>query len=441
MSGTTQLPSQQSSKVRRLKVVAFLLLLLATAEFVFRGPVRYMKNPSEWNDFSQNYTASKLWLRGKSPADSENFLALWKEQTYIGLDATDIRTHLAPPLGGLVVMAPVAAFPWRTAKILWLVILLLCFAVTVGVFLQVLGHPWNSLQSVLFFAACLALAPFHTGIANGNTSILVIGFCAIAILMAMKERDISAGVLFGFACSLKPQLGAFLVLYYLVRQRWRLFGVAVGCTAGLNLVAVLYLYMRGVSWVDDYVKNARGFVTSNNIDSFASDNLGRFSLINLQVPFFSILRDSDSANHWAIGITAALVCTWILLVFRKRQDTELLALAAISVIALLPVYHRAYDAAILAIPLCWCIREATGARKRLARSGLFLMVPFLFPGSAYLQSLALHGRLPASLKNSALWDSVIVPHETWALLLLCLVLLGAMSLNQKAGMSPERLKS
>ncbi len=431
MSSSTQLVAGKTSQSRNIKVLALLLLLLSTSEFVIRGPVRYFKNPSEWNDFSQNYTASQLWLRGKSPANPKNFTALWKEQTKVGMGTNDIRTRLAPPLGGLVVMAPLAAFAWRPAKILWLFILLSSFAATVAVVVRLLGRPWNSTASLLLAAGCLALAPFHTGIANGNSSILVIGLCALAVWEAMEQHDTSSGLFFGIACSIKPQLGAFLVLYYLVRLRWRLFAVALGCTTALNLVAVLYLRVRGTPWFDEYVHNAAGFATNNNIDSFASDNLGRFSLINLQVPFFSMTQNSVSANVWAFGITAVLVCSWLILVFRSKQESALLALATISTVALLPVYHRAYDAGFLAFSLCWCTAQAFGGYKEFARLGLVLMSPFLFPGSSYLQKLGLQGRLPASLTHSSLWECLILPHETWALLLLSCVLLGAMSASQK----------
>ncbi len=397
---------------------------------MIRGPVRYFESRSEWNDFSQNYTASKLWLRGKSPANPANFIALWKEQTNVGLDRSDIRTRLAPPLGGLVVMAPVAALPWRAAKILWMLVLLLSFAATVGMLVRILRRPWNSNGALILVAACLALAPFHTGVANGNTTILVIGLCALGVWAAMQSYDNCAGVLFGIACSIKPQLGAFLVLYYLVCLRWRLFAVAVGCTAGLNVFAALYLYMRGTPWVHEYVKNATGFVTNNNIDSFASDNLGRFSLINLQVPFFSITRDSHSANLWAFVLTVVVLCAWTFLVLRNKQMDELLALGAISTISLLPVYHRAYDAAILSLPLCWCVGHLAGEMKNFARAGLLLILPFLFPGSAYLQKLAVDNKVPYSITSSRIWESLVMPHETWALLLLCFVLLGGMSITQ-----------
>jgi Glycosyltransferase family 87 len=414
-----------------LRVVLWIFIFLAATEFTIRGPVRYFQNPSEWNDFSQNYTASKLWLRGKSPANSNNFVALWKEQTWVGLDSADIRTHLAPPLGGLVVMAPVAAFPWAIAKIIWLLILLTSFAATVWVFAALDGSQ-NEARILIFVAVCLAFAPFHTGIANGNTSILVIGLCALAIKAGKEKRDTTAGLLFGFACSIKPQLGAFLVLYYLVRQQWRLFTMAVGCTAGLNFIAVLNLRLRGSAWIQDYLNNARGFVTSNNIDSFASDNPGRFSLINLQVPFFSLTRNSDSANLWAFVVTGFLVCAWIFFVLRRKHELELLSLGTIATIALLPVYHRFYDAGVLVISLCWCIAEATGPSRIIARSGLVLMIPFLFPGSAFLERMTSHDRMPHALTNSRVWESIIMPHETWALVLLCLLLLFALRANRSA---------
>src|SRR5450631_4039886 len=116
---------------RNLRILLWVFVLLSAAEFIVRGPVRFLSGPSNWNDLSQNYTASKLWLQGQSPADPQNFVALWKQEGRSRLDLTDIRTHLAPPLAGLVVMAPIAAFPWKVARILWLAVLLIAFAGTV----------------------------------------------------------------------------------------------------------------------------------------------------------------------------------------------------------------------------------------------------------------------------------------------------------------------
>ncbi|HEX9255375.1 MAG TPA: glycosyltransferase family 87 protein [Candidatus Angelobacter sp.] len=422
---------------RNLRIILWTLIFLASAEFIVRGPVRFLNGPSNWNDLSQNYTASKLWLKGQSPSDPRNFVALWKYESGSRLELTDIRTHLAPPLGGLVVLAPVAVFPWKIAKILWLAVLLTAFVATVWALVRASSFPWNDTRTLAFIAACLALAPFQTGIGSGNPSILVIGLCPVAIWAAQRRSDIAAGILFGMACSMKPQLGAFLVLYYLVRRRWQLFMTAVASTAALNLVAVLYLQLRGTSWIQDYLRNAKGFIAANPIDDFSTLNPSRFTLINLQVPFFSITGHSSSANLLAMVVGGVLLCAWVYWVWQSPADrAEILPLATVSVLSLLPVYHRFYDAALLVLPLCWCVAIAVAQPRTIAKIALLLMTPFLVPGTAFLQQVAAHGKVPDSFTQSWLWNCIVMPHETWALLLLGLVLLYGMK-SEATGQSEE----
>lgn len=73
--------------------------------------------------------------------------------------------------------------------------------------------------------------------------------------------------------------------------------------------------------------------------------------------------------------------------------------------------------------------ELTGKMRRFARIALILMVPFLFPGAAVLQQLESNGRIPESWVSSWWWEGLVMPHQTWFLLLLALVLLYA--LHQK----------
>jgi hypothetical protein len=416
--------------VRRLKVTLWILIVLTIAVFIVRGPMRFLQNSTSWNDLSQNYAASKLWLKGQSPSDPKNFIALWKHETGSRLELTDIRTHLAPPLGGLVVMAPIAALPWRFAKVLWVAVLFVAFGATVGSLAIAGGFGWNETRTLAFVIACLVLAPFQTGIASGNPSILVIGFCAVAIWAAQRHSDVSAGVLFGMACSMKPHLGAFLVLYYLIRRRWQLFGTALGTTAALNLMAVLYLQLRGASWIRDYLGNAKGFVAANPIDDFSTINPSRFTLINLQVPFFSITGNSSQSNLLAFAVGALLLCAWLYWATkRSAQNEALLSLGAVSALSLLPVYHRFYDAALLVVPLCWGMTSGIVKQKTVAILAFLLLAPFLVPGTAVLQQLAVLGRVPEAITRSWWWNCVVMPHETWAILLLCLLLLYAMKVE------------
>lgn len=411
---------------RAWKGILWILILAAAAEFVVRGPVRFLQ-PVDWNDLAQNYAASRLWLRGQNPTSPDIFADLWLREVHSTISTHTARTRLAPQLGGMVLLAPIAALPWRAAKIAWTAVLLAAFGLTLIALASVAGLGLSEPQTLAFIAGALALAPFHTGLGTGNVTTVVIGACAVGIWAAAVERDVAAGVFFAIACSFKPHIGAFFVLYYLVRRRWRLFGSAVALTAGLAFVAALWMQLRGVVWFSEYLHNARGFMTANRIDDFSSANPIRFMLINLQVPLYSFSGSTSFANKLALLIGALLVSIWVYLVARrKKEQMELLPLAAIAVICLLPVYHRLYDAALLVIPVCWCMQELSGKLKPLARIALVLTVPFLVPGAALLQQMASQGRIPAAWTQSWYWDRVVMPHQTWLLLLLSLVLLYAM---------------
>src|SRR5579872_1880040 len=427
---TSQTHVERPHAVRNIKIILWILLFAAGAEFVVRGPVRYLQ-PTNWNDLAQNYAATRLWLRGQNFADPENFVALWRNEANSTLGARTVRTHLAPPLGTLVLMAPIGALPWPAARLVWLALLVAAFGLTVWSLMRVAGFHLEEPRTLAFIAGCLALAPFHTGIASANQTILVVGFCALGIWAASGKRDVVAGLLFGVACSLKPHIGSFLVLYYLVRRRWRLFGTALGLTIALMLVAVLWMRVCGVSWAPDYFHNAKVLVAENSIDDFGSANPIRFLLVNLQVPFYSFTGNEKSANLMALSVGAVLVCAWIYLITRNRQSrSELLCLGAIATIGLLPVYHRFYDAALLTIPLCWCMTMPPENLKRVARIALVLIAPFLLvPSSAVLQQLARKGHVPDTWTRSWWWNDLAMPHQTWLLLLLSLVLLYGLALK------------
>jgi hypothetical protein len=381
-------------------------------------------------------------LRGQNLSNPENFVALWQREVHSRLEPQNVRTHLAPPLGSLVLLAPIAILPWHAAKIVWAGILTLAFVLCVLALVKVAGLRLDDSRALAFIAGCLALAPFHTGIATGNTSMLVIPACAIAIWAASCGRDLTAGALFAVACTFKPHIGAFFVLYYLVRRRWRLFASALALTIAFALMAILWMQLCGVAWRQDYFHNIGVLVSANRIDDFSSANPIRFMLINLQVPFYSLTGSASSAHLLAISSGVLLVLVWLYLVYRDRQRKfELLALGAIAAICLMPLYHRLYDAAVLVVPFCWCISRTAGELKNVRRIALLLMAPFLIPGAAVLQQLARQGRIPDALLHSWWWDRVIMPHQTWLLLLLCLVLLFGMARKRSKSLDAKLVDS
>jgi hypothetical protein len=422
---------------RILKVFLFLLLVIAATEFVVRGPMRFLTTPGTWNDLSQNYVASKIWLAGENPCDPNNFIRVWIKEGQSRLQPSDVRTHLAPPLGVLVLLAPIAALPWPAAKVLWLTILLSIFVLALWSLFRVAQFRIEEPRALGFLAGSLALAPFHTGFASGNSSALAIGLSVIAIWSASVPRDITAGLLLGLASSLKPQIGALYVLYYLLQRRWKIFFYAAGLTTVLAAAAAISLQLHDPSWSHDYTNNAKGFVTADTIDDFQASNPIRFTLINLQVPFYVFTGSRAAANMLALFLGAILACIWLFGVSRNSSERPtLLDLGAISVLGLLPVYHRFYDAAVLVVPLCWCLTVLKGKLKNVAIPALILMTPFLFPGTAWLQLLALHGKINNEVTHAWWWNQLVMPHEVWSLLFLSVVLLYGVILYRSANLDP-----
>lgn len=93
-------------------------------------------------------------------------------------------------------------------------------------------------------------------------------------------------------------------------------------------------------------------------------------VISLQAAF-SVLRDDPHFyNPMSYLVSGALLLVWAIKTVRTRftQEGAWLALAAVSALSLLPVYHRAYDAKLLllAIPACAMLWTEGGGRRWLA---------------------------------------------------------------------------
>jgi len=421
----TRTPAESPRAQNLQRTIYCCLLLLAGTEFIVRGPVRYL-HPTNWNDLAQYYATSRLWMRGQNFAKAENFAALWRDELNDPMSPNTARMHISPPPGALVLFVPIAVLPWASAKLAWLGVLLAGFLATVLSLLKAARLSLREPSGLAFVAGCLALAPFHTGIATGNQTIVVVGLCAFAIWAASANCDLIAGLSFGIASTLKPHIAGVLLLYYLLRRRWRLLATAVAVTVMLIVLAAAWMQFAGVNWLPDYVKNVKYGAEKNTIDDFTTANPGRFLLINLQVPLYSLTHSAKSANLLAFCLGAALIVAWIWLVTKDRaQEIELLSLGTIAVIGLLPLYHRLYDASVLAIPLAWCLTRP----ERLARVSnavLLIMAAFLIPGAAVLQQVFSVGRIPEGWAQSWWWSDLLMPHQTWLVLLLSLIMLYGM---------------
>jgi hypothetical protein len=88
----------------------------------------------------------------------------------------------------------------------------------------------------------------------------------------------------------------------------------------------------------------------------------------------------------------------------------------IAAFVLLASYHRVYDSVLLLPGVAWLIDRHWRRSERGYLLLTFLLLPFLVPGPAILQTL-----LPDTLRHRWAVYAVVVPHQTWCLLAILVV--------------------
>jgi len=442
---SSQDASEWNSRIARdwRSLLCLALILAAGAEFVVRGPIRAVQNSTQFNDFLSPYIQADAWTRGLDPYGPQTLLKLWPAQAahlqFIPREVADgsiIAKRGIPtayPITSLVLVAPLSWLPWNLAYGLWFAINLALFGVMLSVLVELAGFSYRDIRGGLLIALVLALAPFHTGFVTGNVALVAVELGVVAVWTARQRHDIATAVLLAVSAGLKPQIGLCFLLYYLVRRRWRIFAGAAALLALFAAVGLLRLEVSHTPWFGNYLNDNHVLLESGILANFTPVNPMRFGLLNLQVILYSMVGSVGVANHLAELIGVVFLGAWLLIVLQRRiRQDDLLDLSAIAVMSLLPVYHRFYDAVLLVLPLCWVVASYRKARLP-AILALLLMVPFLIPGGTILQTMQTDGHIPSSLAEHWWWDTIVMPHEIWALFLLSLLLLYEMAVHRDFG--------
>jgi hypothetical protein len=410
------------------KILILILLLASTVEFWVRGPSR-MFRASEWNDLLSPYIQAKAWAHGGDPYNAQTLVAQWPADdprpVWVDRDAAQgmlekKRGIPTPyPLTSLVLLSPLTLLRWTLAMRLWIV---LSIGAALGAGLGLIFICDASLsepRSQIFLAAVLALAPLHTGLATANPAILSAGLGVFAVAAARCERTALAGVLLAAAVCLKPTLGAGLLVYYLARE-WRVVAIAGGLAGFMELIGIWRCAEAGLPWLASYIANTHRIFARGSLADFTRTDPVGFNLVNGQLFFSNLLHSAEAANllSWLLCFTLALC--WIYLA-RRRGSSEILPISAISILTLIPIYHRFYDAVLLIWPLAWSMFLVRNRRVQAAT--LIMIAPFLVPGAVFLATLTQAGRIPTALSSQWWWTTLVLSHEAWDLILLSVVLL------------------
>ncbi len=420
---------------RSLRLGLAVLVVLATAEFVVRGPLRFVRHGAERStDFTGPYLGARALVRGLNPYSSDVF---WTMAEGVGWTTgrtdrqDDFESRSPYPLPTFVLMAPLAALSWQPARLTGIVAMAALFVASLVSLASLEGFGNARERRLAFLAFGLALAPVHSGLGAGNLVTAAVAFTLLGVWAMSRDRNAVAGICLALAACIKPPIAAPLIGYALLRGRWRIVAVAAGVAAVLAGAGAVRLL--GTPWLSGYIAN-NTLLLADSGTAVVKWSAEQQQFINVHYLGYLLFDNPRVINALALTIGAALSVAWLVLLLRRPAAArlDLLEASTIAVASLLPIYHRVYDAGLLLLPLAWLFSDRRPETKRHRLAALLLTVPFLVPGSTWLELQASAGRLPAWVAGQRWWTLLVVPHQVWALLLLAFVLLSAQAATVRA---------
>lgn len=293
-------------------------------------------------------------------------------------------TCVYPP-SALLVNLPIALFRWRTAQIIWMILN------GAGLILAAYLMWERGAVNAPLLAGILAgflLANSEGLLFQGNVAGVVVSLCVIAAWCFLQQRFVLLGVIcLALSLAIKPHDSGLVWMCFLLagatHRKRAIQTLAV--TAVIMLVAVFWVEQVSPSWTQELRANlaavsARG--SGNDPGPASLSNTIANSDINIQ-SVVAVVRDEPGFyNAVSYAFCAVLLLLWAFIFLRSSITNSRiwLALAFISALSMLPVYHRHHDAKLLmlSIPACTII----WSRRRLAGTIGVLVTALAFISNA-----------------------------------------------------------
>jgi len=215
---------------RSADALEWLLLACLVVLFVAKGLLPAWRDLN--TDFPNYLLAAKLYRQGVSLASSYDWTWFQRQKDHASFDRGIVGYIPLTPYSALL-FVPIAGLPPLMAKHCWLLVNLGMLAGTVLLLRSLTALPLRRIAIVLF----LTVVPLQTGFQFGQQHVLILLLCALAVWLASRGRDSSAGVVIALAAAIKLY-PALLAIFFAWKRRWRALG---GLAAGglvLGLVSV-----------------------------------------------------------------------------------------------------------------------------------------------------------------------------------------------------------
>lgn len=252
----------------------------------------------------------------------------------------------------LAVVMPLALFSFPIASMIWSIAsgVGLCWAA----FTVLRLTRWTPMALVF---TCLLLLTSPLLLMIGQSVTLAVATVAIATVLIIRgRRPWLSTTLMTIGVALKPHLVIAVLVYFLLQKRYRMR--ALPAAAAFTLLAI-----ASCAWVTaqpssrHWLEEARITMAKHVAPGGAGDpslaNPDGAAMVNFQTDSSLLTVNSEQANLVAWGLALVLTAGWLFAIRQAKPQLEndVLAIAAICCIALLPVYHRMYDTRLLLITI------------------------------------------------------------------------------------------
>jgi hypothetical protein len=391
------------------------LMLLGAAAFVAMSFLLILAGNAPLHDFRTSYYGGACLLAHCDPYLESDIERLYSKEvpppTVPDRNRIVVTKNIYLP-STFPFTVPLALLPEKVGLDLWVALIGVSFLVASFLIWRVASASAPTMAGLL---VCFCLANSGSLVYFTNPAGFVVPFCILAALSFIYERFVFAGiVLLAVSLAFKPHDGGLVWLYFVLAggtyRRRALQTLAL--VAGLSLPALLWVSHVSPHWLAELSANLGAFSGKGNMNDPRGPH-GACMMTNLQTVTSFFLDNAAAYNAISYLVCAPLLLAWCWLTVRARRTRvhAWLALASISALSVLPIYHRQYDAKLIllsvpALALVWSRRDRM-AWAALAVSGVAFFFDGDFPWVAILQltqKLHLYPNGPYSPAMVALLD-------------------------------------
>ncbi len=311
------------------KTVGLGVRVLVVVAAAYLGSRLFMSNSSI--DFEKLWVAGRAWSLGQS-AYGPDFPRIYELQ--FGYQTP--QRWFYPPYWYPFVTA-LGFLPYKVAATLWGLLNVASVAASAWLFSRALPKR-SRLGFPIVFSALALCEMTAMAIGMGQTSLILLFGISLLYYAGDRRGLLAAGLLL---LMLKPQVGLFFAIFYLVRGRFAAVAIAA-CAALLFMLPPLLIH--GPSEMMGFLHNA-GAYGEDNPANLPAELVGIYQISSLLEPTADI--------RW-IGSLLMLLVAAAVGRSRSAQDT---ALHVLVVATMLFVPLHAYDATILLLPALWLAFE------------------------------------------------------------------------------------